>query len=182
MAGSQPTLETERLVLRPFVVGDAPEVKRLAGDHEIASMTIHIPHPYPDGAAESWIATHPGIFEAGRGAVFAITSREDQRLVGAIDLSFDLTHARGELGYWIGRTDWGQGFATEAARAVVAFGFGTVALHRIQAVRVVRNAASGRVLEKLGMQREGVHRAYFRRDGRFEDVVMHAILRPDWAG
>ncbi len=179
MTNARPKLETERLILRPFMIGDAAGVQRLAGEWDVANTTIHIPHPYPDGVAESWIGRHAGLFEAGRGAVFAITSRDGGRLVGAIDLHIEPAHARGELGYWIGHEEWGKGFATEAARAVVAYGFGPIALHRIQAVHMVRNPASGRVLQKVGMQHEGVQRAYFRRDGRFEDVAMYAILRAD---
>ncbi|HKG93136.1 MAG TPA: GNAT family protein [Gemmatimonadaceae bacterium] len=85
-------------------------------------------------------------------------------------------HARGELGYWVGAGMWGRGYATEAARAVVSFGFATLGLNRIQARHFLRNPASGRVLQKLGMRCEGMHRQAYRRWGRFEDVAVYAIL------
>jgi RimJ/RimL family protein N-acetyltransferase len=107
-------------------------VQRLAGDRAVASTALNIPHPYPDGLAESWIATHRPAWEVGDRATFAITTRDDE-LRGCIALKPTQRHRRGELGYRIGREYWGQGFATEAARAVVDFAFGVLALNRVQA-------------------------------------------------
>ena len=98
----QPTLRTPRLVLRPFRPGDAAAIQRLAGDRTVASTTLNIPHPYPDGLAESWIATHRAAWDAGDRATFAITTLEDA-LRGGIALKLTQRHQRGELGYWIGR-------------------------------------------------------------------------------
>ena len=178
----QPTLQTERLVLRPFDLADAPRVQQLAGVFAIADTTLAIPHPYPDGVAERWIASHGPGFAAGTLAAYAITSRADGALVGAIDLFMKPTHARGELGYWIGVPFWGRGYATEAGRAIQALGFGALQLHRIQAHHLIRNPASGRVLEKLGMRQEGIHRHAVCKWGRFEDVALSAILATDWQG
>jgi ribosomal-protein-alanine N-acetyltransferase len=69
----QPVLMTDRLLLRPFTLKDAPVVRRLAGDYEVASRTLDIPYPYPDGAAEAWIATHKSEFRKGKSAVYAVT-------------------------------------------------------------------------------------------------------------
>ncbi len=74
---------------------------------------------------------------------------------------------------------WGQGFATEASRAVVRFGLETLGLNRLYAHHMARNPASGRVLERIGMQREGVLRRRVRKWGRFEDVVIYALLREE---
>ena len=67
----QPTLETERLILRPFRLDDAKRVQLLAGRREIASTTLNVPHPYEDGMAEQWISTHESVFQAGRGVPFS---------------------------------------------------------------------------------------------------------------
>jgi [ribosomal protein S5]-alanine N-acetyltransferase len=66
----QPTITSSRLRLRPFVANDAGGVRRLAGDKRIADMTLAVPHPYPEGAAEAWIATHPDSYEGGKEATF----------------------------------------------------------------------------------------------------------------
>jgi RimJ/RimL family protein N-acetyltransferase len=178
-AGERPTLRTPRLVLRPFQAADAPDVERLAGAHEVASTTLHIPHPYPAGAAERWIAEHAAAWEAGGRVAFAVCRADDGALVGSIGLTVAPAHARAELGYWIGVPHWNRGYATEAARAVLAFAFDVLGLHRVQAHFKTRNPASGRVMEKLGMRREGLRRGAFRKDGVFEDVEEFAVLASD---
>ena len=178
--GDQPTLETARLVLRPFAAADAPAVQALAGAREVADTTLHVPHPYPDGAAEGWIATHAPAWAAGTLAAYAIVDPADGGLRGAVALAVATEHARAELGYWVGVPWWGRGIATEAARALVGLGFARLALHRVQARHLTRNPASGRVMQKLGMRLEGVHREAFRKWDRFEDTAMYAVLDREW--
>jgi RimJ/RimL family protein N-acetyltransferase len=176
----QPLLETKRLILRPFQLSDAKEVQRLAGVKEIASTTLNIPHPYPDGAAEAWISTHQDTYEAGKGVVYAITYRVVSHLVGAISL-MDLSQGhQAELGYWIGSPHWNRGYCTEAARALMQFGFERLGLHRIHARHLSRNPASGRVMQKLGMQYEGKRRQHVEKWGVFEDLEMYGILKAEW--
>jgi RimJ/RimL family protein N-acetyltransferase len=177
----QPTLQTERLILRPFVPADAPEVQRLAGDPLIASTTLSIPHPYPDGAAEQWIAGHAGKFAGGEEVQFAVTRRAGGTLLGAIGLTgISNWHQHAEMGYWIGRAFWGQGYATEAARALLAYAFGQRKLNRVHACHFTRNPASGRVMQKIGMQYEGRQREHVKKEGLFEDCELYGILRRDF--
>jgi [ribosomal protein S5]-alanine N-acetyltransferase len=173
-----PDISTARLRLRAFTFDDAQVVERLAGEWAIADTT-EVPHPYPPGAGSSWIATHAGQWEARERLTLAVTRAADAELVGAISLRLMLRHAAGEVGYWIGVPYWHNGYATEAARALVRFGFESLGLNRVQGRHLLRNPASGRVLEKLGMTREGVLRQAIRRNGRFEDVVMLALLASD---
>ncbi len=175
----QPTLTTDRLILRPFTPDDAPAVQTLAGERDIASNTALIPHPYPEGAAEAWIGSHAGAYEAGREVVFAITLRETGELVGAIGLTLVPEHRHAEMGYWIGKPFWGRGYATEAARRVVRFGFDDLELHRVQAHCFTRNAASRRVLEKAGLRYEGRRRGYVLKWGEFLDVDQFGLLAGD---
>jgi [ribosomal protein S5]-alanine N-acetyltransferase len=79
----QPSLCTDRLLLRPFLVEDAPDVRGLAGDAAVADTALDIPHPFEDGMAEGWIATHAEGFQAGKLAVFAVTAAESGELCGA---------------------------------------------------------------------------------------------------
>lgn len=166
-------LRTERLVLRLFAAADAPEVQRLAGVREVALNTLNIPYPYPDGAAEAWIAKH------GSGPEVTFAIEHDEQLIGAVGLVVDRMHDRAELGYWIGVPFWGHGFATEAARAMVRYGFDEQSLNRIVAHAFSRNPASGRVLQKIGMTREGVLRQHFKKWGEYVDVDCYALLRRD---
>ncbi len=174
-------LETERLVLRPLTPEDAPTVARLAGRREIADTTISIPHPYSQDQAREWIATHAGPAGAGKELVFGITTRQEGRLMGAVGLrEIDTEHSQAEMGFWTEVESWGKGYATEAARAVIRYAFEQLKLNRVYAHHMVRNPASGRVLQKAGMKREGLLRQRVRKWGVFEDVVLLAILRDDW--
>jgi ribosomal-protein-alanine N-acetyltransferase len=176
---SLPRLETARLVLRPFTVADAPAVQQHCGDRRIADTTLLIPHPYPDGAAETFIASHRPDFAAGTSATLAVTERAGGAVVGAIGLSLDLAQLRGELGYWIAVPCWNRGYATEAGRAVIAWAFADLGLERVEAHHLVRNPASGRVLQKLGMRQEGVLRSWIVKWGVREDVAVYGRLRSD---
>jgi RimJ/RimL family protein N-acetyltransferase len=176
-----PRLATERLVLRPFVPADGPKVEELAGAWEVAHTTLTIPHPYPVGGAAGWIEGHATAWNEKQHLTLAICLGDaTDEIIGAIALRLELEHAHGELGYWIGAAMWGRGYATEAARAVTAFGFGSLGLHRILARHFVRNPASGRVMQKLHMRIEGVHRDAYRRFGQFENVAVYGVLDSEW--
>ena len=176
----QHTIQTQRLMLRPFTLKDVPDVKRLAGDREIAATTLLIPHPYEDGMAQEWIKTHPKTFQEGTAVNFAIALRESGELCGAIGLGINKKNNNAELGYWIGKPYWGKGYCTEAAKAVLQYGFEVIGLHRIQATHFSHNPASGRVMQKIGMSYEGCLRQDTWKWEKFEDVELYGILKSDW--
>ncbi len=178
---SMPVLTTERLRLRPFTLLDAPEIQRLAGAREVAAGTLRIPHPYPDGLAEAWVLSQRGAYERGEDLALAIVRLEDGALVGAIGLAFARDDGHAELGYWIGVPYWGRGYATEAARAVLSYGFRALGLQRIHARHFASNPASGRVLRKIGMTYEGRQRRHVRKWDRLEDLELYGILEEDFA-
>lgn len=177
-----PELRTRRLHLRAFQLSDAERVQRLAGEKEIAATTTNIPHPYEDGMAETWIAGHEESLANREGVVFAIdlVAPDLVGLVGAVGLVLGLPDRRAELGYWIGRPYWGRGIATEAATAVLRYGFAELGLTRIHAHHFAGNPASGRVLEKIGMSFEGRLRKHVLKWGRYEDLLMFGILKEEF--
>jgi len=180
LMNEQPTLDTERLTLRPFIAYDAFDVERLAGAREVADTTLNIPHPYPHGGAAEWIRLHGPAWEGGTSATFAIVGKKTGALVGAISLIIKREHRRAELGYWIALDCWNRGYATEASRRLIDFGFEILGLHRIEARHFLRNPASGRVMEKLGMQKEGQERDWAIKWDRFETLAVYSILESEW--
>jgi ribosomal-protein-alanine N-acetyltransferase len=176
----QPSLRTERLLLRPFTLADASGVQRLAGDRAVADTTLNIPHPYADGMAEAWIATHAAAYADGNFANFAVVLAANGSLVGAIGLAIAAQHQRAELGYWIGKGHWGHGYCTEACRAVIDFVFNELRLHRLRAECMRRNPASARVLEKLGFRHEGCLRQHVVKWELAEDIEQYGLLRSEW--
>jgi RimJ/RimL family protein N-acetyltransferase len=175
-----PTLVTDRLTLRPFELCDAPCVQTLAGHPEVYRTTTNVPHPYLDGMAEQWISGHHDAFRQGIDATFAICRKSDGALVGAIELGGITPGHQAELGYWIGKPYWRNGYCTEASRAVFDFGFTTLGLARIHSCYLSRNPASGRVMQKLGMSHEGCRRAHVRKWDKLEDLELYGILVGDW--
>lgn len=176
----QPNIRTARLFLRPYRDADAPAVQRLAGDARVADTTLTIPHPYPDGIAEMWIATHEAAWEHGRGAIFAITEAERGTLIGTVGLTIRPEQRSAELGYWIGYAYWGRGYCSEAAAAVVDFGFTVLPVERIHAHHFERNAASGRVMQKIGMSEEFFRAKALKKGDTLEDIRGYALSRAAW--
>jgi RimJ/RimL family protein N-acetyltransferase len=178
-----PRLTTERLRLRPFVAEDAEALASLAGTPEIADTMLDWPHPFSVANARATIAAQAALYQAGRAIHLAIERRDRAGLIGGIELhALDNPHRCAELRFWIAEPDWGQGFASEAARAVLRFGFRELKLHRIDAMHLVRGAAAGAVLTKNGLRLEGVLRERVQKAGRFEDVALCAMLAHELAG
>jgi ribosomal-protein-alanine N-acetyltransferase len=164
-------LETRRLALREFAADDAAAVRHLDWG----------PNAPEDTAGFLALA------RAAREAVprtayhLAIVLKAADRLVGGCRIEVrSAANGSGDLGYVLDRRHWGHGYATEAIRALVDFGFGRLALHRIWATCDVDNHASARVLDKLGMRREGHLRQSVRRKGEWRDSYLYAILQPEW--
>ena len=175
-----PTLVTKRLMLRPFMLSDGPTVQQLAGDIAIADTTLNLPHPYKNGMAENWISAHAEAFDKLEGLTLAVTSKADKCLLGAISLMSIAKGHLAELGYWVGKPYWNQGFCTEAGGAIISYAFTDLGLIRVHAAHFARNPASGRVMKKLGMQHEGTRRQHVRKWDNFEDLELYGILRQDW--
>lgn len=176
------TLESERLVLRRLEIADVPDIEKLAGDRYIAETTLNIPHPYPEGVAESFIVHSQRAMESGSAYNFAITWQDQSNLIGVIGLEIAPEYKRAELGYWLGRPFWGKGFASESARRIVRFGFEDLKLHRIFAACFSRNVASMRVMQKAGMIYEGTLREHFLHFNRYEDTAYYGLLREEYHG
>ena len=172
-------LETDRLILRPLELSDAPTIRALAGHPDIAATTLNIPHPYPEGAAEAFIRSLSEE-KPDPAYTFGMVRKQDDQLMGAIGIRPVAQFDRAEIGYWIGVPYWGQGYTSEAARRVVAFGFEALKLHRIYATYLSHNTASRRVMEKAGMTYEGTLRQHVKRFDRYYDLGYCGILRAEW--
>ncbi len=180
LPASIPTLATARLRLRPFIAADAAAVTALAGDAEVSRYLLHVPHPYPAGLAEEWIATHRDAWTQGQGASWAITRIPDGALLGTASLRWVRRHDHAELGYWLGRAHWGHGFAFEAAACAVDFAFETLACARVFAQHLGGNERSAKVLTRLGMTAEGVRRGHIKKAGAYHDTYQFGVLRDEY--
>lgn len=171
-----PHLETDRLLLREFLLSDAEDVQRLAGHHEVAINTLAMPHPYLDGMAEAWISSHEAEYLAGTSVIWAICHKDSGQLIGAIGLTIQRKYRLAELGYWIGRSFWGKGFCTEAVEMVLNYALQSVGLHKVTASHFAGNPASGRVMQKAGMKYEATLKAHLWHYGEYKDLVYYGAF------
>ena len=175
MTEGAPELRTARLLLRPFHLDDAGDVFAFASDPEWGRY-LEVPHPYERRDAEEFVAKAAGSRTDDK-VRWAIV--HDGRASGFLNLAV-LDRGSAEVAYGIARPLWGQGLVTEAVAAALEHGFQALGLDRIYAYAATAHEASWRVMEKLGMQREGVLRRHRTLRGENIDDVLYAILREEW--
>ena len=168
-------LKTERLLLRPFRSEDVYAYARDPEWERYLGLPLPLPYARPD--AEEYVARRL-LADWTEDATFAIVL--DSTVIGSIALSIVGAHQRAELGYALARAHWGRGLMTEAATAVIDYGFVRRNLAKIHASADVRNVGSYRVMEKVDMTREGVLRSHRRGRGERIDSVLYGILREEW--
>lgn len=179
-------MKTARLIIRHYEPTDAARYQELASDRRIAVMTgPAIPHPYPDGFAAEWIAKQHSDFSAAsafeKGVIqCALVLKTGELIGGACLFGISKDQSKAEVGYWIGVPYWNQGFATEAAAAMIKYGFETLGLNKISAKYSTENPASGRVLEKLGFVREGLLREEATKLGATHDLIVVSLLKREF--
>lgn len=174
-------LVTARLVLRDFRADDLTAVLAYAGDPEVMRFMFYEPRDRAD--AEAYLArmlasqreTPRRLYE------LAVERRSDARVIGGCDLTLE-SEREADLGYLLGRAAWGQGYATELARALVTAGFEQLGLARIFSVCAAGHRASARVLEKAGLVHEATIPRYIEARGRSWDVERYAVSRVSGAG
>jgi ribosomal-protein-alanine N-acetyltransferase len=170
-------IKTERLTLRPYRLQDVNDVLSYASDPKWARF-LPVPQPYKKTDAEKFIASQL-LLDQETHQSWAL--EQNQVVIGGIDIGFDFDNHVGELGYSIARTHWGRGLVAEAARAIIDTAFSTYPnLNRVRAMADSRNAGSLRVMEKLGMVREGVLRQNRVVRDELIDEVCCGILRSEW--
>ena len=172
------TIKTERLLLRPISFDDAPAFGRLANDYDIAKMTGSIPHPFPLLSAEFKVMNLIGQYRRGWAYPYAVTLETE--FIGIIDLFLRDAASPFEIGYWIGRPFWGQGYLTEAATAFINEAQRTLGVTTLLAGVFTDNPASIKVLEKLGFEHMGASDPYFSiaRLKTAESLDMRLTLKP----
>lgn len=172
------TLQTQRLILRQIAIADVEDIFAYASDPQVTAYTLWETHQSIDDTYEYINNVALELYRSGRGITWGVITKESGKLIGTCSLQTTTIHRRAELGYTLARNYWGQGLMTEAAKTAIAFGFHTMHLLRIQAFCAVENVASSRVLEKAGMEFEGVLHNYVFTKERPWDVKMYAITQP----
>ncbi|ELS34174.1 GNAT family N-acetyltransferase [Pseudanabaena catenata USMAC16] len=171
------TLQTPRLILRKLLLSDAEDIFAYASDPLVSAYTLWDTHHSLDDTYRYLNDIALELYRSGQGIDWGIVDRKSNRLIGTCGLYTTPMHRRAEIGYALARDYWGQGLMSEAVRAAIAFGFHVMQLLRIQAFCALENIGSARVLEKSGMQFEGILHNYVFTKAQSWDVKMYAITR-----
>lgn len=182
MGIATPTLETGRLRLRPFDAADADDLYALQSDAHV--LRYWDSPPWTDRASVArFMGRCRTMADEGSGVRVALERTSDGAFIGWCSVnSWNPDWRSASLGYCLTEAAWGRGHATEAARVLLRWAFGTFDLNRVQAETDTRNVASARVLEKLGFVREGTLREDCIVDGDVSDSWVYGLLRREWAG
>ncbi|WP_343556552.1 GNAT family N-acetyltransferase [Sphingobacterium sp.] len=170
-----PKIETERLILNAITTSDIPQIVEYLQDRVYSDFTSNIPYPYRKEDAEYWLKLAEEAFVNRKGFTFAIRNKEE-KLIGAIGLH-DEGSDKAELGYWIAIPYWNKGYVTEAAKAIIDFGFKELHFNKIFATYFPHNPASGKVMEKIGMKKEALLKQHLKKDGKYYDIPLYSIFK-----
>ncbi|MFW5438677.1 GNAT family N-acetyltransferase [Paenibacillus apiarius] len=171
------TITTERLFLRLFEESDAENVTKLCNNYNIYKSTLTLPYPYTIDCALSWIEHHIHNFIADKSYEFAICDRQTGTLYGAIALTNNQRFENGEIAYWLGEEFWGNGYATEASKAILDFAFNVKKYHKVYARHFASNPASGRVIQRIGMIKEGVLIDHVKKENQYEHLIYYGVVK-----
>ena len=180
MPTALPQLLTPRLLLRALEMHQAQVLFTLANGPGIADNTANIPSPYTLESAQGFIAGIADEYRAAGLLNLGMHVSGTDELIGMVSLRMNARHRYGHLGYWVAAHARNQGYAAEAASAVMDFGFTRFGLQRVGSQCFGRNKESARVMEKIGLRYEGCMRQSFLKNGVYEDLLGFATVRDDW--
>lgn len=172
-----PTLYTSRLVLSQPVIEDAEDViSQMNSTSEISENTLTIPFPYHKEHADFWFQMADYSFRKKEAFIFGIREKDNLKLIGAIGLHLDAAHNKAEVGYWLGKSFWNNGYVSEALLEVIKFGFDELKLNKIFASHFHHNPASGKVLEKCGFVLEAELKREILKNNQYLDLFRYSIF------
>lgn len=175
-----PYIETDRLLLRKMQKKDAADMYEYACRHDVTRYLLWEPHE-SETYTYKYLAYIQSRYRAGDFFDWALTIKDGGKMIGTCGFTrLNIESNSGEIGYVLNPVFWGYGLAPEAVNAVLRYGFCELRLHRIEARYMVGNDRSRRVMEKVGMQFEGVSRDSMHVKGKYVSIGTCAILRNEF--
>lgn len=180
--GKFPEIKTDRLILRKISYPDIPKIIEWAGNKNVADTTLNIPHPYEEKDAVFWINSANQGFENKTQYTFGITLKSTTEFIGGIGLKVNNRFNRGVLGYWIAEPHWNRGYATESVAAILKFGFNELNINKIYATHLIENPASGKVMMKNGMIKEGELKDHIKKGDFYRSLIQYRLTKKEFEG
>ena len=175
-----PTIETERLLLRKITLNDASDMFDYASNPEVSEYTMWSTHTSIEDT-KYFLKSLTKMYKRRELVDWGIVHKAEKKFIGTCGyVEWSMTHSRAEIGYAISARYWREGYMSEAVNAIIEFGFREMLLNRIVGRCEVNNIASARVMEKVGMQLEGILRQQLFVKGRYWDLKIYSILREEF--
>jgi ribosomal-protein-alanine N-acetyltransferase len=175
-----PTIETERLLLRKITLNDASDMFEYASNPEVSEYTMWSTHVSLEDT-KYFLKSLTKMYKRRELVDWGIVHKAEKKFIGTCGfVEWSMTHNRAEIGYALSGRYWGEGYMSEAVNAIIEFGFREMLLNRIMGRCEVNNIASARVMEKVGMQLEGILRQQLFVKGRYWDLKFYSILREEF--
>ena len=162
------------------IPGRVPFLIKYASDKDIHDATLKIPHPYTEQDADDFLVRVKKGQEDDTEYIFAVEIIGIEQFTGTVGFKLDLPNLKAEVGYWIGKPFWGQGYITEALTSALDYGFNSLNLNRIEAHYLAFNEASGAVMKKAGLIHEGRLRNHVKKNDQFYDIVMFGLTKDQY--
>lgn len=180
LGGTQMVLQGKRIIIRPYEREDEKAVYKIINCEGIYHTTLNIPYPYPKDQVAVWLHFTLKNSAYKKGYEWGIFTYDGTYIGNVGIVNVDYINNSGEITYFIGEPYWKKGFATEAVKLMLGYGFEVLGLERIQGRCMVRNPASLKVMQKCGFTYEGLARHEVIKEGKYEDVWRSAIIKEDY--
>lgn len=168
-------IETENLIIRLIEYNDIYPMTNILNNFNVTKYLLEVPYPYSLKDAEDFVIYNMENFYPERLIIYTIIDKYTEEVYGVLSMNFSQVHNRGEIGYYLGEEYWNNGIMTEAIKGVIKYWFDE-GLKKITGNHFLFNKASGRVMEKAGMKKEGIARKHVKKDGKYFDLVFYGII------
>lgn len=180
MINKFPKITSTNLILDRITYLDIPRIVECAGNIKVSETTMNIPHPYGEKDAIFWINNANNGFDAMTEFTFGVRIKFSNEFIGGIGLKINKKFNRAVLGYWIAEPYWNMGYATEAVSAILKFGFEELYLNKIYATHLVENQASGKVMIKNGMIKEGELKDHTKKENIYRSLIQYRLTKEEF--
>lgn len=175
-----PTIKTERLLLGQLKAADIPAIVKHASNKKISDFTLNLPFPYAEKDAIYWINLANQGFKNGTNIIFGIKLKTDDQFIGGIELNIERRFNRAEIGYWIAEPFWRKGYATEAIKSIMKYGFEHLDLNKFTSSYLAKNPVSGKVMENSGMTKEGELKEHILKKSEYHDLIVFGLTKEQY--
>jgi [ribosomal protein S5]-alanine N-acetyltransferase len=176
---NNPVIETERVILRKISFHDLQDIFNYCSDEEVSKFTTWYSHKSIEDT-QGFVNHIINLYEQEKLAPWGIEDKETQKIIGTVGFVYwNNKQSRGELAFALSREYWNKGIMSEVVRRIIQFGFEEMKLVRIEARCSLMNIGSSRVMEKCGMEFEGILRKHIFIKGTFQDLKLYSIINED---